>query len=159
MDKFFQNIKSLDKTKKVIVGYGAAKFKSSGKCEVSVPTSATAKACQRYFKTHFISEYNTTKRCACCKNQLRPVGKNIFSFEKNKYHFQQVRGLLWCRSTMCNHKRSFLDRDFNASINIYKCTLNHLRNKKRPTYLESSTKNKKINCLMIKHYYKLLKQV
>jgi hypothetical protein len=105
LDTFFQ---SMNGTEKPIIAYGAAKFNPSGKNELSAPTTHVSKVCSKFYETHFIDEYNTTKVCSCCDTRLCPVVLKD----------RECRGLRWCCSTKC---RTFLNRDLNAALNILRC--------------------------------------
>ena len=118
LDRFFFSMNPNDST---VIVYGNAKFPSNKKNEISAPTTSVAKACMRFFHTEFVDEFNTTKMCHECHEELLSV-KSI----KNK-RLVDVRGLHWCCSTTCN--RHLYNRDKNSALNILECI------GERPEYL------------------------
>lgn len=118
--KFFNTLKTGNDKRTPIIGFGSAKFNSTGKGEVAVPTTSVFKTCKSMFKTNVTNEFRTSKIYYKDETLLNLVGKIV------KDRKQAVRGLLWCSSTNTN---KFLDRDFNAAVNI----LNLTRCKTRPT--------------------------
>lgn len=87
--------------------YGGAKFASTGKGEVAVPTTGIFMAVQSKFKeTVLVHEHRTSKVCQACDGTLSSVHEDG----------REVRGLRWCKTC-----RKFLDRDRNAALNILRC--------------------------------------
>ena len=89
-----------------IIAYGAAKFPSTGRGELSAPTTSLFRACCRHFQhVVLVDEFRTSKTCSICGGDLASV----------KLRGVIVRGLHWCGSTKC---RRLLNRDYNAAVNI-----------------------------------------
>jgi transposase len=93
-----------------IIAYGSAKFASTGKGEMAVPTTRAYKECTQRFITVPVDEFRSTKvnhRDDTLLQSVKRKDKNVI-----------VRGLLWCSSTNVN---KFVNRDLNAAINIRRC--------------------------------------
>ena len=116
--------------KKVVIGYGSAKFNPTGKGEVAVPTSGAYKESCSRFLTIPVDEFRSTK---IYNGDCKTVLKKVIS----KKTGNQVRGLLWCCSTI-KGKSKFINRDLNAALNILDC----LVSSKRPIGLCRSKTNK-----------------
>jgi hypothetical protein len=111
--EFFNKIQTPGK--RVIVAFGAAKFAPVGKGELAVPTSRAFKECGSRFPTFPTDEFRTTKVYNGDKTTvLQTVKRNDSG--------KQVRGLLWCRSTITKESK-FINRDLNAALNIRDCLL------------------------------------
>jgi hypothetical protein len=103
------------RTKRVVVGYGSAKFAPGGKNELSVPTCKAYKECASRFPTRLIDEFRTTKI-------YHKDGSLLQRVTERGVERKVVRGLLWYRSTSeGNTPSKFVDRDLNAAINILRC--------------------------------------
>ena len=95
---------------KIVISYGSAKFPSTGKGEVAVPTSRAYKECHARFDTFAVPEFRTSLVHHETLSVLRLVGSRKTG--------QEIRGLRWCCSTnqeVCKH---LVSRDQNAAINI-----------------------------------------
>jgi hypothetical protein len=108
----FLNALKIDKN--TVFAYGQAKFAPGGKGEKSVPTSRAYKECASRAKTTMVDEYGTSKvnykdNTILEKVQIRKNGRLV-----------DVRGLLWCSSTI---EGKFVSRDKNAAINILNCAI------------------------------------
>ena len=60
-------------------------------------------------------EYRTSKVCHCCDEVIHKVTV-LKPNAEGEMKTREVRGLRWCSTS-----RRFLDRDFNAAINILRC--------------------------------------
>ena len=109
-EKFFNKIKQVDETKRVVIAYGSAKFAPGGKNEIAVPTTSAFKECKYRFPIVVVDEFRTTKVHYEDDTILQKVGKKGLQ--------KEVRGLLWCSSTI---RSKFVDRDRNAALNIMRC--------------------------------------
>ena len=128
---FFNKMNSLS-DKKIVVGYGSAKFSPTGKNEVAVPTSRAYKECTYRFKTVPVDEFRTSK---IYHGDSTTILQTVKREDKNKV----IRGLLWYSSTI-ESENKFVNRDVNAAINILNCFVYP----KRPAMLCRSEKNEKI---------------
>lgn len=108
---FFNKMKT--EGKKTIVGFGSAKFAPGGKGELSIPTCSSYKECCNRFLTAPIDEFRTSRI-------YYKDGKTILQIVKRRDNNKEVRGLLWCSSTI-NKENKFINRDLNAAINILNC--------------------------------------
>ena len=109
-----------NKTKRhALLGFGDGKFPCTGKGEMAVPTTEIQKtlkkmikilSLQRYIKLIAIDEYNTTKCCHRCDNEM----------QKLITHGRECSRYRLC--TQCTHKTNgkTRHRDVNASRNILK---------------------------------------
>jgi len=94
------------------VAYGSARFAPGGYGRVSAPTTTAFRSCQNRFPTAVVDEFRTTIMHHGGGGAL----KLVYSEAKEK----AVRGLLWCDSTSSRGKH-FVNRDFNAALNISRC--------------------------------------
>lgn len=122
LDNFFQKMKG---NTKPVIAYGAAKFNSTSRGELSAPTTYVSKRCAKHYPTVMVDEFRTTKMCYKCRKPLQPTFRYI------EDQLREVRGLRWCRSTNCC---TFLNRDLNAALNILRCFKSGNKNI-RPKYL------------------------
>ena len=118
VDQFFQSL-TFKGSPKPKIAYGAAKFSSTARNEVAVPTTTMYKACSRYYWTEPVDEFRTTMCCAECGDVLHKVSR-----KNEDGNLRDVRGLRWCGSTKC---RKFLSRDKNAALNILACFVSEER--------------------------------
>ena len=118
--------------KKIVVGYGSAKFNPTAKNEVAVPTSRAYKECTYRFKTVPVDEFRTSK---IYYGDSSTILQTVKRADKDTV----IRGLLWYSSTI-ESENKFVNRDVNGAINILNC----LVKTKRPTMLCRSEKNEKI---------------
>jgi hypothetical protein len=123
LDKFFSGMG------RATIAYGAAKFDSTAKHEISAPTTYLSKKCSQHHKTFFVDEFNTSKKCHCCGEILSLVNKSIDG------EIRMVRGLRWCGSTSC---RKFINRDGNAALNILRA---FKAGDSRPHYLQRNPRD------------------
>ena len=118
VDKFFQSL-TFKGSPKPKIAYGAAKFNSTARNEVAVPTTSMYKACSRYYWTEPVDEFRTTMCCSGCGEVLHKVAR-----KEGDESLRDVRGLRWCGSTKC---RKFFSRDKNAALNILACFVSEER--------------------------------
>ena len=128
---FFNKMNSFS-DKKIVVGYGSAKFSPTAKNEVAVPTSRAYKECTFRFKTVPVDEFRTSKI-------YHEDSLTILQTVEREDKKTVIRGLLWYSSTIESESK-FVNRDVNAAINILNC----LVKPKRPAMLCRSEKNEKI---------------
>ena len=126
---FFNKMKS---EKKIVVGYGSAKFSPTAKNEVAVPTSRAYKECTFRFKTVPVDEFRTSKI-------FHEDSSTILQTVEREDKKTVIRGLLWYSSTIESESK-FVNRDVNAAINILNCLIKP----KRPAMLCRSENNEKI---------------
>ena len=115
-ERYFNSIKNFDKSKKIIIAYGSAKFASGGKGEVSVPTTSAYKECSLRFPIIVVDEFRTTR--------VHHEDESILGYIKREDKNEVLRGLLWCSST---NNSKFVNRDLNAAINIRRCVTDKIR--------------------------------
>ena len=131
---FAKFLNSLGPPNDIVLAFGNAKFAPGGKGEISVPTSRAFKECSSRFKIEIVDEFRTSKINYRDDQILEIVATN------NK-RINQIRGLLWCRSSDNTNpsKGKFVDRDINAALNIRRCI------QSRPLILTRSKDNVPIN--------------
>lgn len=117
----------------VVLAYGSAKLTPGGRNEVSVPVGKAYKEATYRFPTIPIDEFRTSK-----VNWKDHTVLDLVKKPNDKGKLVQVRGLLWCRSTI-ESKGKFIDRDLNAAINILRCVT-----MPRPTILKRSLVKSKL---------------
>ena len=139
IDNFLQSMHQKGEMKPVIA-YGAAKFASGGKGELSVPVKYIKERCSHYYKTVLVDEYRTSCVCPWCDQLLEKVVKKVGENE-----FREVRGLRRCCSTVCS-RFPFKNRDLVGALNILRCFVDD----KRPATLTRNPKRAKVN---LKKYY------
>ena len=135
VDHFFQSL-TFKGSPKPKIAYGSAKFNSTGKGEVAVPTTAMYKACSRYYWIDLVDEFRTTMCCAECGEQLHKVAT-----KNEDDNLRDVRGLRWCGSTKC---RKFLSRDKNAALNILACFVSEDQSGERPEALTRKKRSRMV---------------
>ena len=131
LDRFFQSLIK-ENPEEPIIAYGSAKFPSTGRGEVSVPTTFVAKKCAQHFEDPDVDEFRTSMMCHKCGEKLmflyHDEEGNIKRTKEAGHSYTEIRGLRWCGSTKC---RKLRNRDENAALNILKIA----RSKKRPENL------------------------
>lgn len=113
IETFFNRIKKGDgnqKEKRIIIAYGTGCNVAGGKNELSVPVSKIFKMTLQRFPVKLTDEHRSTKVFF----EDDSILENVVRKDTN----QKLRGLLWCSST--NHNK-FVNRDFNAAMNILRC--------------------------------------
>ena len=104
-DKLFDAMKvKPDKPGKLdpVIACGAAKFASSAKRELSIPTTFIFRRCTKHVRVVLVDEHNTSQVCDRRDQITCPVMSDG----------HKIRGPRWCRST---HRRTFLNKDRKAS--------------------------------------------
>jgi hypothetical protein len=115
VEKFFNKIKKGDgnqKGKRIVIAYGTGCNVAGGKNEMSVPVSKIFKMTLQRFIVKLTDEHRSTKVC----HEDDSILENVVRKDTN----QKLRGLLWCSSTNNN---KFVNRDFNAAMNILRCAI------------------------------------
>jgi hypothetical protein len=112
----------------VVVFYGASKFAATGKFEEygASPTVSILKAVQRHFKTILVDEFNTTRKCSICEEDLIQIERKRSKTPKTQQsdgdldesQRNYVRDYRYCNNCVCN-----IDRDYNACLNIAKAAV------------------------------------
>jgi hypothetical protein len=126
--------------KNVILGYGAAKFLSSGKGERSVPTTSLHVHFRRALKEmshirhriELIDEFRTSMCCHQCGHVLTKIFKNK---DGKKI---EIRGIRLCEGE-CQYRYDKplpRDRDLNAARNMLSALEAVLRGEARPMHLQ-----------------------
>ena len=142
LDTFFQTIiKDVKKRgKKPIISFGAAKFGTSSKGEISGPLKSLVKRCQHHAVTVMTNEYKTSQLCCECSSQLEHPKRKKYVKEKGETHHRSVEiwDLVWCKNTSHNHK--FSNRDANASRNIAQILHSVLFHGHRPAHFSPPQK-------------------
>ena len=132
---FFNKLVEGRTNENVVLAYGSAKLVPGGRNEVSVPVGRAHKEASYRFPIVYVDEFRTSKINWKDHQVLEKVMK-----KNNEGNLVQVRGLLWCGSTI-KGKSKFIDRDLNAAINILRCaTLS-----KRPKIFQRSLAKEKIH--------------
>lgn len=127
MDRFFNKLQrscnKADKSKTIVIAYGAGGFKASAKREQSVPVKWAKAMCAKRFRVHLVDEYRSSR----VHSEDDMILKAVWSEGKGK----SVRGLLWYESTIPGESK-FVDRDKNAAINIRRCYMSECHIGTRP---------------------------
>lgn len=128
LSKFFSSFAhglSKEDKKRVIVGYGQAKFAATARNELATPTTEVFRVCSKTWPTKLIDEYRTTIHCHDCEERLRKVHHDNGS---------QNRGLLHCKNAC--RSIPLKNRDLNAAKNISLVTQRvHCHQRERPAFL------------------------
>jgi hypothetical protein len=125
-----------DENQSLVVAYGAGLWKTQ-KGTTRAPTTRTYNECARRFITIPVYEFRTSytlhelgsilQRVEMEKCQRSPeeIAKYGPQTEKQMQRMAKVRGLLALVSTTSNDKKrmEFVNRDFNAAINIRRCAV------------------------------------
>jgi hypothetical protein len=135
---FFNQLSALkeDESQRLVVAYGAGRWKIRKGC-TPAPTTRTYKECARRFVTIPVDEFRTSythhelgctlQRVEMEKRQRSP--EDIIKYgpltEEQMERRAKVRGLLALVSTTNHGKKrmDFVNRDFNAAINIRRCAV------------------------------------
>lgn len=124
MDRFFSGM-AKDVGPKATVFWGDASVNSSMKGTKSAPTTRQLVRARLHLKRiTFVDEFRTSKVCHCCDEQIHAVKRG--EWVDDKWRAREVRGLRWCSTS-----RRFLDRDFNAAVNILRCGTERTENMTR----------------------------
>ena len=132
IDQFFQRVikPTLDRGKIPIFSFGAAKFATSSKGEISGPLKSLVQRAELHCNTVMMNEYKTSQLCAedlidpvtnlkmgKCHCQLDHPTRHRFEWKKKDLvkTNRPIHNLVWCTT---NHKHKFMNRDSNASRNI-----------------------------------------
>ena len=142
LDTFFQTIIRgvKERGKKPIISFGAAKFGTSSKGEISGPLASLTRRCQQHAVTVMTNEYKTSQLCCECSSQLEHPKRKKYVKEKGETHHRSVEiwDLVWCKNTSHNHK--FSNRDANASRNIAQILHSVLFHGHRPAHFSPPQK-------------------
>ena len=122
-----------ERKRKVIVGFGQAKFASTGRGEMAVPTTQAFKECARMWHTRLVDENYSTCVCHDCDGRTGDVRtkRNI----NNELVIGFNRAVRRCTSECKATGRSLKHRDLNAALNILRCLNAELAGTPRPTAL------------------------
>ena len=146
MDNFLKSVKTIEKGKRTIVAYGAARFNCCSKGKPAVPTVAAYKMCRKHYPTYLVDEFKTSQICPCCDQQLiAPFYYDTITAEDGSQRKvrKETRGVRWCNSTKCLGSRGFdpsevacvmYVRDYVGAKNIHRCF--GKTNKERPLPLQ-----------------------
>jgi hypothetical protein len=135
---FFNQLSALkeDESQRLVVAYAAGRWKTQ-KGTTPAPTTRTFKECARRFVTIPVDEFRTSythhelgctlQRVEMEKCQRRPEDIKKYGplTEEQMERMSKVRGLLALVSTTSDGKKrmEFVNRDFNAAINMRKCAV------------------------------------
>jgi hypothetical protein len=122
-----------ERKRKVIVGFGQAKFASTGRGEMAVPTTQAFKECARMWHTRLVDENYTTCVCHDCDGRTRDVRTERYINDELVVGFN--RAVRRCTSKCKATGRSLKHRDLNAALNILRCLNAELAGTPRPTAL------------------------
>jgi len=148
IDGFLNELQALcrDKNRRIVVAYGAGRAVAKRGC-TPAPSTRMFREFQKRFLTIPVDEFRTTYTHYEKGNVLMQVEKRrrqrtriqrmIYGQETNRQiaRRSKVRGLLWCGTTSDGAREHFLNRDFNAAMNIRKCLILP----ERPVNLRRST--------------------
>jgi hypothetical protein len=91
------------------------------------------------YDVFLVNEFRTSKLCNKCEHNLEKFKKNISKRAKTVGEEVELWGLLRCSNLKCkvktkegNFKRTIVNRDDNAALNMRKIVENLIKNKKRP---------------------------
>ena len=123
-----------ERKRKVIIGFGQAKFASTGRGEMAVPTTQAFKECARMWHTRLVDENYTTCVCHDCGGRTVDV-RTKSSNDENESVNGFNRAVRRCTSECKSSGRSLKHRDLNAALNILKCLNAELAGVPRPPAL------------------------
>jgi len=135
-------------SKRIVIAYGAGRAVAM-KGSTPAPSTRAYNEFRNRFITIPVDEFRTTythherdcvlKKVAKQRRRRTTIQKICYGDEPNRHREENtriiVRGLLWCDSTSSNANKHFVNRDFNAAINIRRCLILP----DRPSSLKRST--------------------
>jgi hypothetical protein len=133
LDGFFNEMKA-ELGPNAALHWGDASVNSSMKGTKPAPTTSLLRRARLHFKhINLVDEYRTSKVCHCCDEVIHKVTQAKRDRE-GELRTREVRGLRWCSTS-----RRFLDRDFNAAVNILRCGVNGRRTENMTRDSEKAT--------------------
>ena len=90
------------------------------------------------YEVYLIDEFNTSKKCYKCGNDLR----NVESYRKHRSNPSVTAKVTIWNILNCNNCKIFHNRNLNASMNMYEITQRILNYNDRPIYLQRNGKKK-----------------
>jgi hypothetical protein len=121
-----------EKKRRMVVGYGHARFSPTGRNEMAVPTTNTFKTVSKMWKTKIINENYTSVVCNECHGRLVCVKTDVVVNQDDRSLRKDNRGVHRCTSTCKTLGMSLKNRDLNAAKNIDEILLAELQGHDRP---------------------------
>lgn len=134
LDRFFVHLlKGYKKGKRakmgdksnIVVVFGAAKFPTTCRGDISGPLVSLVKRLARYCRVMLIDEFRTSKKCHRCEGDVegralpQRVSKKEAGYDiiNKSAPMRTPWALRWCRAPQCS---KFIQRDLNACLNFEK---------------------------------------
>lgn len=140
MDKFVSSfgkglgLSNDERKRRLLVGYGHARFAPSGKGEMAVPTTQSFKTVAKMCKTKIINENYSTVVCADCHGRLKKVQTDILISKNGRTFRKDNRGVHRCSSACKTNGNPLKHRDKNAARNIREILREDIAGNDRPIW-------------------------
>lgn len=118
-----------ERKRRVRVGFGQAKFASTGRGEMAVPTTQAFVECARMWKTTLVDENRSTVVCHDCHGRLSNVKIHTFRPGASR---KDNRAVHRCATECGASGRALKHREHNAALNIGDIFVAMLRGDPRP---------------------------
>ena len=146
LDAFIKRILRDRDPSKVVVAFGAGRWPTARKGEVTGPLVGLARRLGIFVKTVYVREAYTSQRCFGCGSQLhsprmctkrrvmrggRMVRREVVAATNNG-----VWGLKQCLNTDCESYTKLVNRDVNGAKNIGRVFFSWMNGREHPSYLD-----------------------
>jgi len=145
LDSFIQKLLKDRDVTRTVVAFGAGRWPTTRKGEITGPLVGLARRLSIYVKTVYTQERYTSKRCYDCHQDLtsprmdttRKVmkGGRCVGYKHSVASTDGTWGLKQCLNTDCESYGCLVNRDWNACWNISEVFLEWMKERRHPLYL------------------------
>ena len=145
IDSFIQKLLHGRDVRRTVVAFGAGRWPTTRKGEITGPLVGLARRLSIYVKTVYTQERYTSKRCYDCHQDLsaprmdttRRVmkGGRCVGYKHSVANAKGVWGLKQCLNTDCESYGCLVNRDWNACWNISEVFIEWMRERRHPLHL------------------------
>lgn len=107
-----------ERRRRIIVGYGHARFSPTGRGEMAVPTTASFKTVAKAWKTRIVNENYTSSVCPDCHGRLKKVNTGVLVDRNGRVFKKDNRGVHRCTSVCKTVGLSLKNRDLVGARDI-----------------------------------------
>jgi len=140
MDKFVASfgkglgLSNDERKRRLLVGYGHARFAPSGRGEMAVPTTQSFKTVAKTWNTKLVNENYSTVVCADCHGRLKDVKTEVLITKNGRTFKKDNRGVHRCSSACKTNGHPLKHRDKNAARNIGQILQEDVNGNERPVW-------------------------